>query len=1007
MTTDPDPNFPVYKMEVMCGNGVGRPSPPAPADLVNSSGIRTQSISIFGESAPNIGSDSSSEDDGNVKQAQVSNGELGQELQARIDAMEHEKMRLTAEYEVEVQQCADLRDALEERERALADAQAPIDAQLQEAHIILEAIQREEDATQMRVEDEIGHGVRILEAQDRAIATLELQLHEQRRGYEALRSGTLPMQDTDIEAALKAADREMSELLAGVQRREETISYLNSDLRHAIEYMIAANVEAAGGPRPDLSREDFLPARVREHLGLSQWGETHLSILFKKYELIMSEMKETPFQPDAIVRSSGAVNTLAGDMHAMPHPIPKTSARGGAGGRAQGLQGSRWHSGPAQFAPAANQPRMWSPPEAHQAPAFPDASDGGRRSWDGSPKGEEDTLVAAGPEEGDSDVWAAASEDGDTDAVPPLPVGAAATESTAEAAKFGGPCSVSFAEESGMLREAMAQELLQLADTLAPAADSKNVYSSEPACELMRAAAQGDEAAVRHWLPRGAAGGNTSEEAFLGWTVWHVAAAYGQCGVLDLLKEDTFQKGGHHFAVLNRRTRMGLPPLGVACVTGRVEAARSLIMGMAPVDVRDVRGNTPLLWAAVGGQPRALVPLLLDARADAEASNYSGQQPDIAPFLGSSPSACNVAKTQVQKSHATDAPTEKLGEAFHLVRAASSQAATLPEPGLMSMAVGLLRTPSRDVVGFSRATKAWQSAQLSSEERIAGFWSEWVTNYTHAGLLAALEVGNPGTDPTATHRSHQALVLTSERLLFFHAKSWSLTQVLALSELSELSISSFSASVVILRMHRLPDIVLDTAATSARSRLLDELQRATSAVAATWGGADFCDSLAVRHSTDPIVELYDERRNCIGTLAYVEADIFLLLPYAPNSMLLQDGDTFFFGLLDLHQDNTGAQLGQAWRWQSCFAMVKSSSGHGRRLVWCLHPNDEQCVGSVQLACIQAVQPLDTPRGEHCFVLDCRADGDRPACALTFRAGSAQSREDWVVSVRTVQQAVVG
>jgi len=1009
MTTDPDPDFPLYKAEVPRGNGAGRPSLRAPADLVNSSGKRTQSISIVGEAAPNIGSDDSSEEDVDVKPQAPSSSELSHELQARIDAIVHEKERLMAEYEVEVQQCADLRDALEERELALANAQAPIDAQLEEARTILEAIQREEDATQMRVEDEVGHGVRLLEAQDKAIATLEVQLHEQQKGYEALRSAAaLPAQDTDIEAALKAADREMSELLASVQRREDTISSLNSDLRHALEYMIAANVESAGGPRPELSREDFLPARVREHLGLSHWGETHLSILFKKYELIMSEMKESPFQPDGSIRPSDAGSRLASDKQAMLHPMPKTSARGALGAHADVFLGGHGrHSLPSQLTSARNQLRQRSLSDMHQAPTFPDASlDGGRCSWDGSPEGEVETLVAAGPEEGDSDIWAAASEDGDDDAVAPLHVRATSTESAVEAAKFEGPRSASFAEESGILREAMAQELLQLADTLAPAVDSKNAYSSEPACELLRAAAQGDEAAVRRWLPQVPAVASTSGEPFLGWTVWHVAAAYGQCGVLDLLKEDTFQKGSHHFAVLNHRTRMGLPPLGVACVTGRVEAARSLIMGMAPVDVRDVRGNTPLLWAATGGQARALVPLLLDARADAEASNYSGQKPDVAPFSGSGPSAHSVATAKSQKAHMTDAPTEKLGEAFHLVRAGGSQATSVPEPSLMSMAVGLLRTPPRDAAGFFRNAKAWQSAQLSAEERTVGVWSDWVTNYTHAGLLAALEVGNPSADPTATHRSRQAVVLTSERLLFFHAKSWSLTQVLALSELSELTISSFSVSVVIIRMHRLTDIVLDVA-TSARSRLLDELQRAAGAVAATWGGADFGDSLAVRHSTEPIVELYDERRNCVGTLAYVEADIFLLLPYAPNSMLLQGGDTFFFGLLDLHQDNAGAPPGQAWRWLSCFAMVKSSPGQGRRLVWCSHPNDEDCLGSVPLACIQAVQPLDTPRGEHCFVLDCRADGNRSACALTFRAGSAQSREDWVVSVRTVQQAVLG
>lgn len=523
---------------------------------------------------------------------------------------------------------------------------------------------------------------------------------------------------------------------------------------------------------------------------------------------------------------------------------------------------------------------------------------------------------------------------------------------------------------------------------------------------------------MRRWLEPREEAGAEEEAALLGWTAWHVAAAYGRCSVLECLKEELFQRAGHVLGALSRRTRMGLPPLGVACLTGRVEAARSLLLGMAPVDARDARGNTPLLWAAIGGQAQALVPLLLDARADAEATNGSGQRPDVSGFL----SGCSLSTLTRPEPHmATAAGTSSASttagsvgpasrreeprpdgpaEAYHCIRAVGAEPPE--EPGLLSYTLSMLKAPVRDTIGFSQNSKAKQLAQLSGEEADLGVWSDWVTNYTHAGLLAAVEVGRPNADPMLAHRNRQALVLTSERLLLFNARSWSLVQVIALSEISEVAISSFSSSVLVLRMHRLPDVVLDARA-PARGRLLDELQLAAGTVAARWGGADFGGGLRVQHEGEPIVELLDERRKRSGTLAYIEANVFLLLPYAPGSLLLSGGDTFFFGLLDIHQGSTalrGTKAGTGWKWQTFFFILKSGLGEGRRLLWCLHPNDAQCLGSVQVGRVLAVQPLDTPQGEACLIVDYGAD-DR-AHALTLRASSVQNREDWIVSIRTMQ-----
>mmetsp|Transcript_29858 Transcript_29858/g.79810 ORF Transcript_29858/g.79810 Transcript_29858/m.79810 type:complete len:342 (-) Transcript_29858:17-1042(-) len=334
-------------------------------------------------------------------------------------------------------------------------------------------------------------------------------------------------------------------------------------------------------------------------------------------------------------------------------------------------------------------------------------------------------------------------------------------------------------------------------------------------------------------------------------------------------------------------------------------------------------------------------------------------------------------------------------EPYRLVHALGSRP---PESaGLLSYAVSILKAPVRDSMGFAQNRKARDAARLSAEEAAVGVWSHVLINYTHAGIAAAVDTGMQHGDPTNAARNRQAAVLTPERLLFFNAASWSLSQVVSLSELAEISLSSYSSTLLVLRMHSLADVVLDIAA-SVRERLVDELALASNAVATMWGGADFgTTGVRVENECETIVPLMDAGRKRGGTLAFLESDVFILLPYAPSSAFLADGDAFFFGLLDMHKR---AVTGPGWKWQTCFFVLKSGVGIARRLLWTLHPNDEVPVGSVHLSQIRAVQALDTPDGEACLIVDW--GGHDASHALTLRSSSPQTRQDWIEAIRLMQ-----
>jgi len=375
----------------------------------------------------------------------------------------------------------------------------------------------------------------------------------------------------------------------------------------------------------------------------------------------------------------------------------------------------------------------------------------------------------------------------------------------------------------------------------------------------------------------------------------------------------------------------------------------------------------------MGGIEQELMSLLLAAKADPEACNRSGQRPKVKMLM------------QV-------APQQDINESsdVHLIRALALE----PEVNLsfLSYTLNMLKTPVRDSLGFSKNSHAKKQAQLSAEEEATGFWSVCITNYTHAGLCSTLETSGVYSDPANWIRSRQALVLTCERLLLFNASNWSLEQVLALSELAELVLSSHCSTVVVLRMHRVPDLVLDVPA-SARTRFIEELQFATNAVNERWGGSDFSGGLHIHQEGESITDLFDQNRKKVGLLAWLEANVFLFLPYVPTAVLLA-GDSFFFGQLDLRQHIRGND----WGWRSYYFALKS--GPVRKLLWCKRPTDELSTGVVHVRDITAVQPLDTPGGEICILLEYKAnDKDE---LLTLRAASIKSREDWIVSIKTMQ-----
>lgn len=778
-------------------------------------------------------------------------------------------------------------------------------------------------------------GRRLLEFQEEETESLSRQAVADQKESSHLRMRG-PVANSELEESLRSADREASELSQDVQRREQAIADLSQDLRSVLEYMITVNIRAAraaGG----IGGIDSLT----EEEFLPNGVRAHLGLGRYGEEHLDFLFRKYKLQ---IARKADDLIDL--DASGAKSSLERLDGRDPEACLQEERQGKE---GPLVVA-------EWE-----------DLDDMSTSLLQGSI--ESSLGTQADP--------------------PPLPI------SDLRSVIDGSTSSLE--EEGRLLQEALSVELNRFTQvngslpmyaqrSYVIARDAESISHKGPAWDLLIAVTQGNVAAVKSLLPVQATSRTKRRAVWqqavekMGWTPLHLAAVNGDSDLIECLKEDMVDRFQHHRAALGTATSgTGLTPLGVACLAGHVEAARQLLQGMASVDARDARGNTALHWAQMGGVEQELMPLLLAAKADPEVCNRSGQRPTVRMLM-------QVAPLAQQETNAS-------GD-VHLIRALALE----PEVNLsfLSYTLNMLKTPVRDSLGFSKNSHAKKQAQLSAEEEVSGAWSVCITNYTHAGLCSTLETSGVYSDPANWIRSRQALVLTCERLLLFNASSWTLEQVLALSELAELVLSSHCSTVVVLRMHRVSDLVLDVPA-SARTRFIEELQFATNAVNERWGGSDFSGGLRIHQEGESITDLFDQNRKKVGLLAWIEANVFLFLPYVPTAVLLA-GDLFFFGQMDLRQHIRGND----WGWRSYYFALKS--GPVRKLVWCKRPTDELCAGAVHVRDITTVQPLDTPGGEVCILVEYNSK-DRDEL-LTLRTASLKSREDWIVSIKTMQTSQI-
>jgi len=626
------------------------------------------SLSVVTDHAPTIGSDSSDADSSDSSTCQ----RVGQ-LESQIKSVNREELRLRAQYDEEVQRCADLRDELVIREKFLEDLVDPLESELQAIQHDARNFAGSACQAMMHIEDDLARGHRLLEARDREIRFLEKNLQGLQQTYQRLLHEK-PTQDTALEESLRAADVEMSGLQTEVQNQEQVIAALNSDLKAVLDYIIAANIEVEGGPSKDLGEEDFLPQSVREHLNLSEDGKSHLMIMIRKYELAMAEL-DGPIGAEwgETQNRSRSVQEQAGTL-----PSPRDDATDLA----------MAHS------PVSN-PKSCAVGHLNQLDAYATSSHPTHQELPMSPASVSLSAV-------DFDCGSDSSDTGDLFRSQDLK-----SQECILLPELAGPPSATFEDELTLLRDGLAQEMWYVANILL---SRKSVAGMDMATvtrwELSRAAAQGNVALVRDLLPEKKSTCH-SDDMFFGWTVWHFAAAYGHCNVLECLKENMTQTAAHHHVLLAQQTRMGLPPLGVACVNGQVEAARCLIMGMACVNSRDLRGNTPLIWACAGGQSPSLAPILLDAGANHEVANSSGHSVDLAPILAN---RCYPGSNQ----QVTECFSS---QRYHTIRALGEE--PQEAQGVFAYTLSMLKAPLRDSIGFKTCAS---QVRCAAEQTGGGGW---------------------------------------------------------------------------------------------------------------------------------------------------------------------------------------------------------------------------------------------------------------------------------------------
>jgi len=824
-----------------------------------------------------------------------------------IESCDREIERLQALYDAEVGRSADLRDSLEEKSSLLRSIKGPMLQALEESSNGVQEIATEDARAQMMVEDEIAKNWRSLDTAKSDVEALAFKINSELQDYQLMRQQKLE--------ELQIFDGEIASLRSEVESREEAIVALSTDVKSAIDYMVSANVEAAGGLDEELSGEHFMPKGVLEHLALSEHGLMHLQIVKRKFQLLVADRRMQHRAAEILESTSATVDDTGG-----ADPLHSSLLMSALSERAEGRLMSKEFS------------------------------------------------------------------------LPGL-----SREAAAEVCQ-------SVVRDLEELRQCLGLETLT--DSSVEASDAAKEYL------LLRAVAVGDLEGLT-----AAASTVSPQNEVMGWTEWHVAAGFGQASALERLVEDANSKGMQLEKQLTRTNLSGLSPLGVACVLLHVDCARCLIEAKASVDVGHPDESSPLVLARACAiaefrregrgfvlspghmEPKSeeLVQLLLESRTD---TVVPGSSEVISQAMGSTANPTEVTSMTV----------ESVTEPYYSVLTIGSQESAWQSNALMSFTWRMLKAASRDGAGFMREAKARQLARLSREEEAQGVFSASIANFTHAGLKAALEVPQPAFAPNNSERNAQVLVITSDRLLLFHASTWSLACVVAISELAEAVLPAFSETAFILRMHGLPDMVLDS---SSRKPIIDELSATTHAVSDRWGGAEFGAFMRVQVEKEPIIPLLDEKQNRMGTLVFAEKEMLLLLPFASNSLLLAGqpggGSTFFFSFLDLHQSIQGpAGYGSIqWKWQPFFFVLTTSSPQASQLNWCRHPNDARPLGSLLVSTIRDIQVLDHPEGDCCLILEYEVMGTRRAMTLRARSAhdrqsSMQLREEWLVSLRAVR-----
>jgi hypothetical protein len=313
----------------------------------------------------------------------------------------------------------------------------------------------------------------------------------------------------------------------------------------------------------------------------------------------------------------------------------------------------------------------------------------------------------------------------------------------------------------------------------------------------------------------------------------------------------------------------------------------------------------------------------------------------------------------------------------------------------------MLKVAVRDEVGFTKNDRAKALANLTHHEAESGVFSDWVINYTHAGLRAAVGLVQPEASPILEEKNQQAVVLTSERLLFFNVASWSLSLTLNVADLTEVVLSPQSKSMLLLRAVRCADVLIDVA---NRTRFLDELQVSAKQLPKKLiNNATGEFSIPARNTPDLLITLSSERKQPLGTCGFLEPNVFVLLPYVPSSILLAGPMPTLFGFLDLQKiARVEAGIGAQWRWERQFVVLKVGLADQRLLLWCHSPTDSDAAGRVLIDHILKVQSINSMQGEPCIVIEHAPDPSTSAIqTITLRAKMSTNRDEWASCLKAL------